>query len=245
MKNKMFLDAASEIIKQNNYTIEEQKKRGFKVSHFKVDDFNFRALKQSKGDYYTIIYDNSFLNKYPKRLSKAVGTVLNEILKNYKKNGTTLIIGLGNSSIVGDSIGPTTVSKIIATNHYDDFLTIPKIALFSPEVIGKTGISSFKLIKMLVNNLEPDTIIMIDALATTTKEKLNSAIEISDAGIIPGSAINTNKAITSSTFGIPVVSIGIPLMIDFEKELYTTPNIESIVEKTSDIIANAINTIYF
>jgi len=244
MKQKLFLDAALDIITTNKYAISEKKIHNVKVTKFKVDKINKKNIKRTPGDYYTITYNSELLYTKGKVIIKELVKILKYFVKNYNKNGTTLIIGLGNSSILADALGPITTNKIIATNHYEDFLTIPKIALFVPEVIGKTGISSYNLISMLVRDLKPDTIIIVDSLATTKKERIGTTIEVSDTGIIPSSSLKNNKEINNKTFNIPVILIGIPLLLEIEKELYTKPDIRNIIDASSEIIASAINETY-
>ena len=244
MKQNLFLDAAEEIIKKNNYLLEEKKKKNISIKHFKVDDENTKIMKRSKGDYYTIFYDNNILLNKQKSLANEVVNILKTLFKNYKRRGRTLIVGLGNSSIPSDAIGPNTINKVIATNHFNDFLTIPKVCLFVPEVTSKTGISSYYLIKMVIESLKPDTIIVIDSLVTSNHYKLNNCIEISDTGIIPGSALRAGKEISSKTFGIPVIAIGIPLLININNNLYTSPNIMEVLEETSNILASSLNNLF-
>ena len=98
---------------------------------------------------------------------------------------------------------------------------------------------------MLVKDFKPSTIIFIDSLSTNNKNNLNYTIEITDTGIIPGSAININKEITRATFNIPIIAIGVPLFLENEKELYTSLNIKEIVEETSRLIGYALNNYFF
>ena len=170
--------------------------------------------------------------------------ILKTLFKDLKTTDP-LIIGLGNSSVLCDSLGIKTTNKVMATNHFTDFLAMPKVAIFNPEVVEKTGISSFSLIEMVVKKLRPSMIIMIDALATNRPEYLNNSIEINNTGIIPGSAIKDNKKIDASTFGIPVIAIGVPLVLDKNKKMYTTPNVEQVIDTTSTIIGDALNELFF
>ena len=237
MKNKLFIDMAESFVQKDLIKKDEKTKNGIVTSYFEVNEGNKKRLKRDAGDYFTITYNNEILEKYPNNLKKEIIKILKYFKQEITNYGTTLIIGLGNSSISCDSLGPKTTNKIIATNHYVDFLTIPKVALFVPEVIGKTGISSFELIKMLVNSIKPSSIIVIDSLSTNNNRRLNNCIEISNTGIIPGSAIMTNKKISSKTFNIPVISIGAPLVIEVGKKIYTSTDIDQKVSSISDVIA--------
>ena len=240
---KVFMDS-SKIIKNNLLKIDEKNYNGINIIHFKVDSSNEKMLKRIKGDYFSINFDYVVLNKKNKLIKKEVMKVLKAFFKEDKIT-KPLIIGLGNSSVICDSLGVNTTNKIMATNHFNDFLNIPKVALFNPEVTEKTGISSFSLIEMVVKKLKPTVIIMIDSLATDNEQYLNNCIEINNTGIIPGSAIKDNKRIDSNTFGIPVISIGVPLVLNKNKNLYTSPNVLEIVNLTSLIIADALNDLFF
>lgn len=240
---KAFMDS-SKIIKDNLFKIDEKNYRGYSVTHFKVDSSNEKVLKRIKGDYFSINFDYVSLHSEEKALKREVMKVLKAFFHN--ENPTKpLIVGLGNSSITCDSLGVNTTNKVMATNHFNDFLNIPKVALFNPEVTEKTGISSFSLIEMVVKKLSPTVIIMIDSLATNNELYLNNCIEINNTGIIPGSAIRDNKKIDAKTFDIPVIAIGVPLVYEKNKNLYTTPNVKEIIDLTSKIISDALNDLFF
>lgn len=240
---KIFMDS-SQIITDNLLKIDEKKCRKFTLTHFTVDNSTEKMLKKIKGDYFSLNFDYVTLHHEKKALKREVMKVLNILF--HENNPTKpLIIGLGNSSITCDTLGIATTNKVMATNHFNDFLNIPKVALFNPEVTEKTGISSFSLIEMVVKKLKPTVIIMIDSLATSKEEYLNNCIEINNTGIIPGSAIKENKKIDAKTFNIPVISIGVPLVLELNKNLYTTPNVKEVIEITSTIISEALNDLFF
>lgn len=242
MKQQLFMDLA-EKNHNNNILIEQKRIKNITINHYIVDEHNSKKIKKEEGEFYSINFNEETLAKYKKQIIKEVIKSLKQLL-NTKKCHKTLIIGLGNSEIAADSIGVLTTNKIIATNHYNDFLTIPKIALFNPEVTEKTGISSFNLIKLVVNDLKPDCIIIIDSLLTENDNYLNKCIEINDIGIIPGSALRDNKEINKKTFNIPVIAIGVPLVIKQKNKLYTTPEVSLISDLISDIISESINNIF-
>ena len=194
---KVFMDSAK-IIKDNMMKIDEKNYRGYNVTHFKVDYSNEKVLKRIRGDYFSINFDYVSLHKQEKMLKKEVMKILKVFFMGESAQ-KPLIVGLGNSSITCDSLGVNTTNKVMATNHFNDFLNIPKVALFNPEVTEKTGISSFSLIEMVVKKLNPTIIIMIDSLATNNEMYLNNCIEINNTGIIPGSAIKENKKIETYT----------------------------------------------
>lgn len=240
---KVFMDSAK-IIKDNKFKIEEKNNSGIEVVHFKVDNSNEKVLKRIKGDYFSINFDYVIMHTKEKIIKRELMKILKAFFNNDKPI-KPLIIGLGNSSVLCDSLGVQTTNKVMATNHFTDFLNIPKVALFNPEVTEKTGISSFSLIEMVVKKLRPTVIIMVDSLATSNEIYLNNCIEVNNTGIIPGSAIKDNKKIDSNTFGIPVIAIGVPLVLDKNKKLYTTPNVGEVVYLASKIISDALNDLFF
>lgn len=239
MKNRIVLDLAT-LKKDNKDLIEHKKSSNKEVYYYKIDNTNKKYYQRSIGDYYVLkTLDKSNITK---TLDKDLHKIIKTILNKYKVR-EVLIIGLGNSTIPCDSLGVKTANKIIATNHYNDFLTIPKIAIFNPEITEKTGISSFSLIKMVVNFLKPNCLIIIDSLLTNNFVNLDSCIEINDGGIIPGIYLKDNRQIDKNTFNIPVISIGVTLAYEIEKELLTSPNVSQIVEDYSNLIANCLNRI--
>lgn len=233
MKQKLILDAAQEIMDKKN--------------HISITKENQKQYSSNVGDYYLIQYNAYTLLKNTKLIKNQIQKAIKTLLKKYKlpNQPKVLIIGLGSNTIIADSLGPSTADKLIATNHYDDFLTLPKIAIFNPSVISKTGIHSFHLIKMINDDIKPDLLFFIDSMETSNAAHINSVIEINDHGIIPGTYLNTNKEITKETFGKPILSIGIPLVFQNKNTLFTPPNINDIIEETSSLLASAINSIFF
>lgn len=234
----------SKTLADNKFKIEEKKYRGYQIRHFCVDYKSEKLIKRIRGDYYTITFDYISMHQKAKTIQKEFMKILKELLNNLKATDP-LIIGLGNSQVLCDSLGVTTTNKIMATNHFTDFLNLPKVAIFNPEVTEKTGISSFSLIEMVVKKLKPSMIIMIDSLATSNKDYLNNCIEINNTGIIPGSAIKDNKKIDENTFGIPVIAIGVPLVLEIDRDMYSTPNVGEVIDVVSNIIANGLNDLFF
>lgn len=234
----------SKVLEDNKFKIDTKKYNGYYVNHFCVDYKSEKLVKKIRGDYFTINFDYVNLHQKKKMIKRELIKILKILFKNLKTTDP-LIIGLGNSSILCDSLGVKTTNKVMATNHFTDFLNMPKVALFNPEVTEKTGISSFSLIEMVVKKLKPSVIIIIDALATNNKEYLNNCIEINNTGIIPGSAIKDNKKIDYNTFNIPIITIGIPLVLELEKQMYTSFNVGELIDLVSDIIGDALNELFF
>ena len=72
-----------------------------------------------------------------------------------------------------------------------------------------------EILKGIVDNIHPKLVIVIDALASRSIERISSTIQISDTGIVPGAGIgNTRAEISQRTLNIPVIAIGIPTVVE-------------------------------
>lgn len=89
------------------------------------------------------------------------------------------------------------------------------VSAISPGVLGTTGIETLEIIKGIVENIQPKLLIVIDALASRSIERISSTIQLSDTGITPGAGVgNTRKNLSMDTLGIPVIAIGIPTVVE-------------------------------
>lgn len=241
MKQNLFLDAAIPLEKE--YLIDQRQEKNVLIKHYYVKEDAKRKISHDQGDYFTVSFDDVVLYQEQSTLEKIVTKILKMFLKKYHKGGTILIVGLGNSSIMGDSFGVKSLSHIIATNHYNDIYTIPKVALFAPETTNKTGISSFKLISMVVHDLKPDFILVLDSFATENPKFLNRTLEINDCGMVYADALRDNKCINKKTFGIPVLSVGYPSLWKMKKGYFTKLNLEEDMDLITKLISKVINQI--
>ena len=81
--------------------------------------------------------------------------------------------------------------------------------------MGLTGIETSDIIYGVVQKTKPDFIIVVDALASRSIERVNATIQISDTGIHPGSGVgNKRKELSKDALGIPVIAIGVPTVVD-------------------------------
>lgn len=89
------------------------------------------------------------------------------------------------------------------------------VSAISPGVLGTTGIETLEILKGIVDNINPKLVIVIDALASRSIERISSTIQLSDTGIVPGAGVgNTRAEISQATLGIPVIAIGIPTVVE-------------------------------
>lgn len=137
------------------------------------------------------------------------------------KQGEILVVGLGNLYVTPDSLGPKVINDIDVTRHLINYLPqyveegTRMVSAISPGVLGTTGIETIEILKGIVENINPKLVIVIDALASRSIERISSTIQLSDTGIVPGAGVgNTRKEISKRTLGIPVIAMGIPTVVE-------------------------------
>ena len=133
-----------------------------------------------------------------------------------------LVCGLGNRELSADALGVLAAENVLVTHHLKQMDGIPfgasglgDVSAFSPGTMGETGAESATLIESVAEKLRPDAVIVIDALAARDASRLARTIQISDAGISPGSGVGNRRAsLCEKTLGIPVIAIGVPTVVD-------------------------------
>ena len=138
-----------------------------------------------------------------------------------KNTDGIMIVGLGNLYVTPDALGPKVVPEIEVTRHILEYMpkAMPEdtrpVSAISPGVLGITGIETMEILKGVVDNVKPKLLIVIDALASRSIDRISSSIQIADTGIVPGAGVeNKRKEISKKTLGIPVIAIGIPTVVD-------------------------------
>ena len=136
---------------------------------------------------------------------------------------SVLVVGLGNRQVTPDALGPYVADNLCVTRHivreYGKYaMGMERAQLVSaivPGVMGQTGMETLEIVKGVVTETKPDLVIAVDALAARNSRRLNRTIQISDAGIHPGSGVgNYRSGITKETVGVPVLAIGVPTVVD-------------------------------
>ncbi len=166
-----------------------------------------------------------------------------------------LIVGLGNRNLTPDAVGPRAAANVKPTLHISSYdeeafqdLECSEIAVLCPGVTAESGMESADIIRGVCRKITPDAIIAIDSIATASKERLGSTVQISDTGIFPGSGVgNARDALTEKNLGIPIISVGVPTVIDSrvlgdtEAMLVVPKDIDEITTVAARIIGGAIN----
>lgn len=211
-----------------------------KISRVKIiNEKGAEAIGKPKGNYITIdikklkIADN---NEIQKAAETVTGELKSLIDKHVDRKGDILIVGLGNTYVTPDSLGPKVVKDIDITRHllkYAPEYIDPEtrsITAIAPGVLGTTGIETMEIIKGIVDNIGPKLIIVIDSLSSKSIERISSTVQIADTGIVPGAGVgNVRNEISENTLGIPVIAIGVPMVV--EAATIAADSIDLFIEK--------------
>lgn len=210
-----------------------------------------KALGRKSGKYITLFTGKAWL--YPteerNKVTKALSECIKRMIKDYESRDF-LVVGLGNRFITSDSLGPLCVDKMVATAHIKDEKILSqlgksRVALIAPAVSGQTGISSCEIIKSAIKLSGAKVLIVIDALCARDTERLCTTVQISDTGLTPGSGTGTLSAeISKETAGIPVISVGVPTVVNSSAIIYDalrTLKIEKVPKRVDKMLKNGVS----
>ena len=229
MKNRIDLsnfNIRTDLVIDNDITKDFTKKRcindNLNITSIDINDEISNKLNRKKGTYVTIEFVDITNYEDKIEIENQLILELKKILSKNNINATDsgLIIGLGNRFSTADSLGPKTVDKILITRHLFELDTNVKngircVSGISPGVMANTGIETFDIIIGIIKKIKPKFLIVIDALASSSIDRINKTIQLTDTGIHPGSGIGNNrKEISFNTVSIPVIAIGVPTVVE-------------------------------
>lgn len=179
------------------------------------------------------------------------------------EKGRFLIVGLGNTEITPDSLGPRTASQVLATRHIKklasdlDTSELAETAVIAPGVMAQTGMEAQTIVRSLCRETEPELVIAVDALACAELGHLGSVVQLCSTGISPGSGVENARAeLSEATLGVPTVAIGVPTVTDcaviaeqcggeleerFSGMIVAPRDIDALVKRTAELISEAVN----
>ena len=226
-------DERTDIFKKNNNIIDNiegiktsiREEGSVKITEVKViNEKGANSIGKPIGSYITI--DINKLKLATDEEIENYGNILsNELKKLIDKHSTKqdeiLVVGLGNIYVTPDSLGPKVINEVDVTRHILKYMPealeegTRAVSAISPGVLGTTGMETLEIVNGIVNNVKPKLIIVIDALASRSIERISSSIQLADTGIVPGAGVgNTRKELSQNTLNIPVIAIGIPTVVD-------------------------------
>lgn len=210
-------------------TVKEEylKQRRVHVSTVRIADASgAAAMGRPIGTYITV--EAKGLAEGEERLRRFVAETLSEQLMQLldaadKEAKEVLVVGLGNREATPDALGPVAVDELVVTRHlilqlgeeFQKKYHLTSFCALAAGVLAQTGMESGEIIKSVVEELHPDVVIAIDALASRSTERLGTTVQITDTGIYPGAGIGNNRqALNKETLGVPVIAVGVPTVVD-------------------------------
>lgn len=256
-RTDLTIELAEGVEKTDGVTSDVSVMNGVTVTRTVISDESASGLiGKPQGKYYTLemlpFSDAAF---EPDECFEAAADILRELLP---EHGCVLTAGLGNSSITPDSIGPKSVSRILATRHISGELAdkcglspLRKTAVIAPGVLGQTGVEAAEHIKWLCEGLKPSAVIVIDAMAARSLSRLGRTLQICDTGISPGSGVgNDRPCIDSAYLGTRVISMGVPTVAELRADerneagsdmMITPREIDLLTDRAARFIAASVN----
>ncbi|MBQ8762883.1 MAG: GPR endopeptidase [Clostridia bacterium] len=228
-----------EVFKENNA----------KITRIDVlNDEGKKTVGKPIGKYVTV--EVTPFARHAQFIDDSLESVSKEIRRIIPQRGSVLVAGLGNMSITPDALGPKCASMIFATRHITGELLrstglsgLRCVSAVATGVTGETGAEAGEIIKGVVQTLKPDVVITVDALAARNVDRLGTTIQMCDTGIVPGSGVgNSRQEISEKTIGVPVISIGVPTVVDAATLIMDCIGNENGTENVSDTAKNMMVT---
>lgn len=248
----LYSDMAVEFAPSVSKKIGERIKR----TDITVDDALSEKLGKPAGRYTTVETDiivRGDRSEYP-RLVRVLADVLKELKPTSHK---CLCAGLGNPLMTADALGSRCARRLIVTRHLQ--VDGSELCAITPNVLGATGIESADIVAGTAARVRPDLVVAIDSLASSATARLAAAFQFTDTGITPGSGVaNHRTRLDRDTLGVPVLSIGVPLVVyastivaeaggdpaAVDGLIVTPKDIDVLVDDCAEVIAAALNNVF-
>lgn len=206
--------------------VEEKIEKNLTISTVTIETENgAKTMGKPKGTYITIEAGNMDEEDedYHREVSLQLAKIIRKLSKVQKENVAVLVVGLGNREVTPDALGPRVVDNLFITRHilkeYGRYAfgenNVNRISSIVPGVMAQTGMESVEIIKGIIEETKPDLVVAVDALAARSTKRLNRTIQVTDTGINPGSGVGNHRhGLNETSLGVPVISIGIPTVVD-------------------------------
>lgn len=173
------------------------------------------ALGKPPGRYVTVDLRPYFADRGG-RFFAAAEAVAESLRRLLPEEGEVFVAGLGNRAMTPDAIGPLTVEHLLVTRHLREVLPgFRPVSAAAAGVLGTTGLESAEWVEGLARQCGAGAVVAVDALAAREAVRLCASVQLSDAGLVPGSGVgNHRKALSRETLGVPVISVGVPTVVE-------------------------------
>lgn len=195
-------------------------REGFAVHTVRVlDAGGADVLGKPMGQYVTVELDG-LLRREEAAFPRAVRALAGLLEPMLPGEGTALVVGLGSRAITPDLVGPLAAEHTLVTRHLveqlpEHFGAFRPVAVLTPGVLASTGMESALLVRAAAAQLHPSCVVAVDALASRSVQRLCRTVQLSDAGIVPGSGVGNHRmALDRETLGVPVIAVGVPTVVE-------------------------------
>lgn len=180
-----------------------------------LDGEGARALGKPQGTYFTL--DTAPLRRGDSDgFSRAVSAIAGLLRALLPPEGTVLVCGIGNRQMTPDALGPLALEHLLVTRHLGGVLPgLRPVAAIGAGVLGTTGMEVAEWVRGAAQRVEPSAVVLVDALAARSPDRLCATVQIADSGLVPGSGVGNHRmALDRKTLGVPVISLGVPTVVD-------------------------------
>ena len=204
-----------------------------------------RAMGKAKGTYLTMELPDRRARVREQAAAQLAGH-LEKLLPNGIGSGV-MVVGLGNRAVTPDALGARTVEGLLVTGHLAErFPVFRPVTVLCPGVKGQTGIESLDVVRGVLDRVRPACVIAVDALAAADAAHIGRLVQLSDAGIQPGSGVGNRRAGFSRTsLGLPVLALGVPTVTDLDESgsgrIVTSADIDAVVSDMARVLSSALN----
>lgn len=214
----LWRESAGETTRLKGVAAREEQVEGMTVTRVEIlDQEGARALGKPEGTYLTLDISPLWRREedaFP-RAVRAVAALLGPLLP---EEGPVLAAGLGNQGMTPDALGPRSLDHLLVTRHLGEALPqLRPVAGLGAGVLGTTGMEVAEWVRGAAEQVGPAAVIVVDALAARDLERLCATVQIADTGLVPGSGVGNHRmALNRETLGVPVISVGVPTVVDAE-----------------------------
>lgn len=225
-----------------------------------------QQMKKPKGSYITIEItprnymdtpeeQKNTMDKLAEKLAHVLEDMLEGKISGKREHPVYLVAGLGNRFATPDALGPFVLEDVGVNRHIrKEFgegalgTGERELCAVSPGVMAQTGMESQEILGGIIDKVSPAGVVVIDALASRSVNRLCTTIQITDTGICPGAGIGNNRnALNQSTLGVPVIAIGVPTVVDagtivsecmetsLQQEGYSEQEIDLFLQRVSKV----------
>ena len=180
-----------------------------------------QALSKPRGRYVSLSLESldrreedAFLRSAA-ALSEELGALLD-----LRDGDGVLVAALGNRAITPDALGEYAAENVLVTKHLkellpEEFRAFRPVTLLRCGVLGTTGLESAALVSAAAEISHCRAVIAVDALCARSTDRLCKTVQLTDAGIVPGSGVGKARTeLSEATAGRPVAAIGLPTVVD-------------------------------